>query len=53
MTPGTPIRIRPGLRNRPDISGREGVFVELVNDRIRVTIASNQWVVERSEVIQL
>jgi hypothetical protein len=50
MTPGTPIRIRPGLRDKPTISGREGVVVELVNDRLRVIVAGNQWVVERSEV---
>jgi membrane protein implicated in regulation of membrane protease activity len=50
---GTPIRIKPGLRNRPSISGREGTVVELVNDRLRVNVAGNQWVVERNEVIQL
>jgi hypothetical protein len=53
MTPGTPIKIKPGLRNRPSISGREGVFVELVNDRLRVNVAGNSWVVERSEVIRI
>jgi hypothetical protein len=50
---GTLVKLRPGLRDRPSISGCTGRVVELVNDRIRVNVAGNQWVVERSEVIQL
>jgi hypothetical protein len=47
---GSPIRIKPGLRNRPSISGREGVVLEAVNDRLRVKIGSLIALVERSEV---
>jgi hypothetical protein len=50
---GQQVRIRPGLRDKPTISGREGVVVELVNDRLRVRVGTNQYVVERNEVIQL
>jgi hypothetical protein len=50
---GAPIRIRPGLRNRPSISGREGTVTEIVNDRLRVNIAGNQHLLDRSEVITL
>jgi hypothetical protein len=52
MTPGQQIRIKPGLRDKPAISGRDGVVVEVINDRLRVKVGSNQWVVERSEVIR-
>jgi hypothetical protein len=50
---GAIVRLKPGNRERPSISGREGTVTALVNDRIRVNVAGNQWVVERSEVIQL
>jgi hypothetical protein len=47
---GTLVKLRPGLRDKP-YSGCTGRVVELVNDRLRVNVAGNQWVVERSEVI--
>jgi hypothetical protein len=50
---GAMVRLKPGLRDRPTISGRGGVVVELVNDKLRVNVAGNHWMVERSEVIQL
>jgi hypothetical protein len=49
---GQQIRIRPGLKHRPTISGREGTVIELVNDRLCVRVGGNQYVVERSEVIR-
>jgi membrane protein implicated in regulation of membrane protease activity len=50
MTPGQQIRIKPGLRDKPAISGRDGVVVEVINDRIRVKVGSNQWLVDKSDV---
>jgi hypothetical protein len=47
---GSTVRLKPGLRDKPTISGREGVVVETINDRIRVNVAGNQHLVERSEV---
>jgi hypothetical protein len=49
---GQQIRIRPGLRDKPTISGREGTVVELINDRLCVRVGSNQYVVERSEIVR-
>jgi hypothetical protein len=49
---GAMVRLKPGLRDKP-YSGREGTVTELVNDRIRVLVGTNQWVVERNEVITL
>ena len=49
---GAPVRIKPGNRNRPTISGREGTVTEIVNDRLRVNIAGNQHLVERSEIVR-
>jgi hypothetical protein len=50
IKPGATVRIKPGLRNHPDISGRGGVVVDLVNDRLLVRVAGNLWMVERSEI---
>jgi hypothetical protein len=47
---GTLIKIRPGLRDRPTISGRTGTVTEIINDRLRVNVSGNQWVVGRHEV---
>jgi hypothetical protein len=51
MTVGATVRIRPGLKNRPAISGREVTVLEIVNDRVRVQAGHlNTWV--RKEDVQ-
>jgi hypothetical protein len=50
MNIGTTVRLKPGLRNRPQISGKTGTVVDTVNDRIKVQIAGNIHLVERSEL---
>jgi hypothetical protein len=49
---GDTVRVRPGLRDRPAISGREGTVTEIVNDHLRVNVAGNQHLVERSEIVR-
>jgi hypothetical protein len=49
---GQQVKIRPGLRDRPSISGQVGTVVGFVNDRLRVLVGTNQWFVERGDVIQ-
>jgi hypothetical protein len=47
---GATVRIKPGLKGHPTISGRGGVVVDLVNDRLLVRVSGNLWMVERSEI---
>jgi hypothetical protein len=49
---GQQIKIRPGLRDRPSISGKDAVVTAVENDRLRVNIAGNSWVIERSEIVR-
>jgi hypothetical protein len=47
---GALVRLKPGLRDRPQISGRDGVVTAIENDRIRVNVGGNQHLIERHEV---
>jgi hypothetical protein len=38
---GATIRVKPGLVAKPAISGREATIVQVVNDRLLVSIAGN------------
>ena len=51
MTPavGTPVRLKPGLRNRP-YQTRDGVVVEVKNDRLKVRLDRLDFWVSREEV---
>jgi hypothetical protein len=53
MTPavGTPVKLRPGLRNNP-YSGCTGRVVEVVNDRLKIRIGVLEHWVTRSEIVQ-
>jgi hypothetical protein len=49
---GAIVRIKPGLRDRPSVSGKVAVVVGLENDRLRVIVAGNRHLIERHEVIR-
>jgi hypothetical protein len=49
IQPGATIRLRPGLKNRPYRS-RDGVVLEVVNDRLKVKIGALAHWVEKSEI---
>jgi hypothetical protein len=50
MSPGNTIRIKPGLKNQPTISGREVVVVEVGHEKLKVKLGTLEHWVQRSEV---
>jgi hypothetical protein len=46
---GAMVRLKPGLKGRP-WQTRDGVVMEVVNDRLRVRLDRFDWWVSREEV---
>jgi hypothetical protein len=47
---GASVRVKPGLRNRPSISGKDAVVLETINDRVKIQIGTLITMIESSEV---